>query len=69
MLTEKQKLFIKNNSDMLSSIFSDKISELMLQVLDENRSDLIMSINLLRTWLREVDMIKKGQEIKPNSFI
>lgn len=69
MLEEKQKIFIKNNSEMLSSIFSDKLSELLLLTLDENKTDLIPVINILRSWLREIDMIKNGKEIKPQSFI
>jgi len=68
-MTEKQKVFIKQNSEILGSIFSDKLSELMIEVLDDNRADLIPTINILRSWLREIEMIKKGEELKPTSFV
>lgn len=68
-MNDKQKNFVKINSEILSSIFADKISELTLQVLDENKPEFITTINILRTWLREVKMIEQGQEIKPLNFI
>lgn len=72
-MTDKQKIFIKQNSIMLSEIYGEKISRMMIEVLDNPdqkiREKKIDAINELRDWLREIDMIEKGKELKPTTFI
>lgn len=72
-MDEKQKVFIKQSAVILTEIYSGKISELMRDILDEpdtsKRDRKIDAINILRDWLREIDMIEKGKEIKPTTFI
>ena len=70
-MTESQKKFIKNNSTILSQIFSDKISILLVDMLDGkmDKDVAVQVINELRSWLREIEIIKKGEEIKPTNFI
>lgn len=71
MMTEEQKKFIKINKKVLSDIFSDKITALVQFVLDEStdRDKNIEVINILRNWLREIEIIEKGGEIKGNTFV
>lgn len=71
MINEEQKLFIKRNADILNEIYSDKIADLLRGVLDEttNRDKMIDVINILRSWLLESSMLKKGEEIKKTTFI
>ena len=71
-MTEKQKLFIKQNAEILSDIYSEKLSVLMQDVLDsakEDRDKIVDTINVLRTWLRETKMIQEGKEIKKTTFV
>lgn len=66
-MDDKHKEFIKINQKTLNEIFGIKLSELMTDVLDKptDRDKMIDAINILRSWLREIDIIGKGQEIKP----
>jgi uncharacterized protein YciU (UPF0263 family) len=70
-MTPSQTNFIKTNHQILSEIFSEKLSTLTEQLFDgkiEERSAKIDAINVLRDWLREIDMLIKP-EAKSTNFV
>lgn len=70
-MDEKQKKFIKDNEAMLKGIFSEKISKLLLDMLDGkgDKNVTVDVINVIRSWLREIEILKSDGDIGTNNFI
>lgn len=72
MTQQEEKIFIKRNRKELNELFSNKIGflvKLMLESDKENRDKYADSINILRDWLRELEIIEKNELPKNNSFV
>lgn len=72
MMTKQQTEFIKTNRKILEEIYSDKLADLTKQLFDakvEDRGKMIDAINVLRDWLREVYVLGKLDNNKPDNFI
>jgi hypothetical protein len=71
-MNELHKQFCKNNKKILTEIFNEKLSTLTEQVFDgkmEERGAKIDAINILRDWIREVEIVSEPNKNKPNSFV
>lgn len=72
MIKEQHKIFIKNNKKIISEIFQNKLTDLTKELFDaptEHRDKMIDAINVLRDWLREIDIIDNQVENKKDNFI
>ena len=72
MITENQKAFLKMNRKVLNDIFTDKLTDLTNELFDapvEKQSKMIDAINVLRDWLREIQVLDKQNENKKDNFI
>ena len=71
MTPEQQKQFIKMNKETLKEIFNSKIALLMRMILEsptEMRDKYIDATNILRDWLRELEIVDV-KEIPKDNFI
>ena len=72
MNTEEKKTFIKRNRAYLKEIFDEKMGTLirfMLEADKDNRDKYADSINILRDWLRELEILGKDDLPKSDSFV
>ena len=72
-LTEKQKHFIINNSEMLKGIFLSRIEQLKNEVVDDIPNDQtdqkILLIHEFRAWLKDMDTLINPPHPKNNNLI
>ena len=72
MTPKEEKIFIKRNKNELNDIFNGKIAilvRLMLGSSKEDRDKYADSINILRDWLRELEIIGKDELPKNENFV
>ncbi len=72
-LTEKERLFLKNNEHILGEIFRKKQIELMDRIMDrpmgDGRDALLEVAKLWREEVRTLKVLGKSKKVTPKSFV